>query len=69
LFPLSIADCLAIVGDEDGALEWLGRAIDRGFCNDRYLEEHDRFLEPLHGNPRFQQLMDKARQKAEPFGA
>ncbi len=67
LFPQFIADCLAMVGDEDGALEWLGLAIDWGFCNYRYLEEYNRFLRPLHGNPRFQQLIDRARQKQNAF--
>ncbi len=68
-FPNFIANCLVLVGDEDGALEWLGRAIDWGFCNYRYLEEYNPFLKPLHENPRFRQLIDKARQKHEAFGA
>jgi serine/threonine-protein kinase len=66
-FPIFIANCLAMVGDEDGALEWLGRAVDWGFCNYRYLQEHNPFLKPLHGNPRFTQLIDKARQKQKAF--
>ncbi len=68
-FPIFIADCLVMVGDEDGALEWLGRAIDWGFCNYRYLEEYNPFLKPLHGNRRFKHLIDKARQKHEAFDA
>jgi tetratricopeptide (TPR) repeat protein len=66
-FPNFIANCLALVGDEDGAVYWLGRAIGFGFCNHRYLEEYNPFLKPLHGNPRFQKLIDKARQKHEAF--
>ncbi len=50
-------------------LEWLGRAIDWGFCNYRYLEEYNPFLKPLHGNPRFQRLIDRAREKHEAFDA
>lgn len=68
-FPNVIATCPAFAGDEDGALEWLNRAIDWGFCNYRYLEEYNRFLKPLHGNPRFQELVDKARWKHEEFDA
>ncbi|UCG87998.1 MAG: tetratricopeptide repeat protein, partial [Gemmatimonadota bacterium] len=68
-FPIFIANCLAVVGDEDGALEWLGRAIDWGFCNYRYLKEYNPFLKPLHDNPRFTQLIDQARQKHEAFDA
>ena len=67
--PIFIADCLAMVEDEDGALEWLSRAIDWGFCNYKYLEEYNPFLKPLHGNPRFQRLVAKARRKHEAFDA
>ncbi len=68
-FPIFIANCLVMVGDENGALEWLGHAIDWGFCNDGYLSEHNAFLKPLHGNPRFQQLIDRARQMHDAFDA
>ena len=64
-FPIFIANCLVMVGDETGALEWLGHAIGWGFCNDRYLTEHNHSLKPLHENPGFQQLIDRARQMRE----
>ena len=67
MFPLFIADCLATVGDIEGSLKWLGQAIDWGFCNVRYLEEFSPFLRPLHGVPRFKELMDEARQKQKVF--
>ena len=67
MFPLFIAKCLIMVGDEDGALQWLGRAIDWGFCNVRYLEEYNPFFKPLRGNPSFSRLLDEARQKQEAF--
>jgi len=66
-FPNFIAACLALVGDNDGALEWLERAIAWGFSNHRFLSEHSRFLVPLRGNPHFQTLMDRARQKQLDF--
>jgi TolB-like protein/tetratricopeptide (TPR) repeat protein len=69
VFPNLIANCLMLVGDEDGALEWLGRGIHWGACNYRYLEEYNPFLKPLHGKPRFQQLVEEARQKHEAFDA
>jgi serine/threonine-protein kinase len=68
-FPIFIANCLVMVGDEDGALEWLGHAINWGFCNYRYLEEHNPFLKPLLGNPGFRQLIDRARQMQDAFDA
>ncbi len=68
-FPIFIANCLTMVGDEGGALEWLGQAIDWGFCNDRYLTEHNPFLHPLRSDPRFEQLIGRARQMREAFDA
>jgi hypothetical protein len=54
---------------ELGAFEWIERSIDWGFCNYRYLEEYNPFFKPLHGNPRFQELVTKARRKHEAFDA
>ena len=68
-FPNFIATCLAMVSDEDGVCEWIQHAIDWGFCNYRYLEEYNPFLKPLHNNPRFQELVAKARQKHDDFDA
>ncbi len=68
-FPIFIANCLVMVGEEDGALEWLGRAIDWGFYNYRYLEEYNPFLKPLHSNARFKHLIDRARKQQEAFDA
>jgi len=66
-FPNFIAMCLAKVGDNEGALEWLERAIAWGFSNHRFLSEHSRFLAPLHGDPRFQALMERACEKERAF--
>jgi serine/threonine-protein kinase len=68
-FPNIIANCLLMVANEEGALQWLDRAVEWGFCNYRYLQEYNPFLKPLHGNPTFQRLIDKARQKHEAFDA
>jgi len=51
------------LGDADSALDWLGNAIERGFLNHRYLGEIDPVLAPLRGDPRFQALMARAREK------
>ncbi|SRR5450759_130171 len=63
IYPTVIAASLARVGDHDRTLEWLGHAISRGFTNHRFLSEHNRFLAPLRGDPHFEALMDKAREK------
>jgi serine/threonine-protein kinase len=66
-FPNAIATCLSCVGDVDGALEWLERAITWGFSNDRFLSEHNRYHAPLRGDPRFEALLERARKQQEAF--
>jgi len=66
-FPNSIASCLSCVGDFDGALEWLQRAVDWGFSNHRFLAEQNRFHTPLRGDPRFEALLEQARKQQEEF--
>ena len=58
-----IAAASATVGDLDEALYWLSRAIDLGFINHRFFAEVDPFLADLRGDPRFEALMERAREK------
>jgi hypothetical protein len=67
IYPTVIAASLARAGDCDGAPEWVGHAVSWGFTNDRFLAEHNRFLAPLRGDPRFEALMEKARKKQREF--
>jgi TolB-like protein/Flp pilus assembly protein TadD len=58
-----VAAASATFGDLDEALYWLSRAIDMGFINHRFFAEVDPFLAKLRGNPRFEELMERAREK------
>ena len=53
----------AAVGDLDEALQWLSRAMEMGFINHRFFSEVDPFLAKLRGDPRFEALMKRAREK------
>ena len=66
-FPNFLAICLTQVGEYDQALYYLERAINWGFYNYRFLAEHNRYLFPLHGHPRFESLIRLAREKQEKF--
>jgi len=68
-FPRYVAQCFARVGDFDGALRWVDQAIEWGFTNHRFLSEHDRFFVPLHGDSRFEDFMERAREKQRDFDA
>jgi TolB-like protein len=63
-----LADCLAIIGDTEEALRWLSNSIECGLINDRFFSEYDPCLAPLRGDRRFQELMERAREKQRALG-
>jgi TolB-like protein len=64
-FSFVLAQCLAQAGRTEEALDWLENALSLGFTNPEFLGETDRLLEPVRGEPRFQQLLEKAKAVAE----
>lgn len=56
-----VAECYAVAGAQEEALDWLENAVTRGFVNYPYLSA-SRTFRSLHRNPRFEQL--SARVKA-----
>jgi len=55
----------AMIDARDEALEWLRRAIRRGFINYPMLAEHDPFLRRLRGELRFARLLDDVKRQWE----
>ena len=68
-FPNFMACAFARIGDFDRALECLEYAVVWGFSCHRFLAEHNRFLAPLRGHPRFEALLEKARAQERAFSA
>lgn len=65
-YPLFIANGLAYIGAADEALVWLERAVNWGFCNTRFLQQYNSFMQPLLELPRFKQIIAEAdRQQAK----
>jgi len=62
-----IATFYSYLDDKDQSLDWLENAVDRGFINYPFLIEHDKLLENLRGEPRFQQLMERVKHEWENF--
>ncbi len=54
-------------GEADEALHWLGNAIDLGFVNHHFFSAIDPFLTKLRGDPRFEALMERARERQQEF--
>jgi TolB-like protein len=64
---LWLAECLAITGECDKAIEWLEQAVNLGFVNYPYLNEYDVFLNNLRGEKKFILLMERVKRKWENF--
>ena len=68
-YPLYLANALTRVGDTEEALRWLEQAIKWGFTNHRFLSHHNRFLEALRDDERFQVLMETAEERERAFSS
>jgi non-specific serine/threonine protein kinase len=52
------ADCLALVGEADAALDILERAVVLGIVNHPFLARHDPLLEGIRATPRFGRFLE-----------
>jgi hypothetical protein len=62
-----VAQCFALIDEKSAAVEWLEHAADLGMVNYPYMAAHDPFLSNLHGEPRFQKLMERVKYEWEHF--
>jgi len=66
-YSYHLAGILALVGGREDALHWLENAVDRGFTNHEFLATQDPFLESLRAEPRFQKVIQRAKDAWERF--
>jgi hypothetical protein len=58
-----LADVFTQIGEPGEALRWLENALELGFTNHRFFSTVDPFLTPLHTDARFQELMERMRER------
>ena len=69
LFCWWIAECLALVGEADSAVQFLERAVELGMINYPFLAGHDPLLSGVRGQEAFERLMARVRGAWERFEA
>jgi serine/threonine protein kinase/cytochrome c-type biogenesis protein CcmH/NrfG len=65
MFSRALADCWAVAGESEAALEWLEHSVRAGLLHARYIAEGDPFLASLRGDPRFEALVHRVQAEAE----
>jgi thioredoxin-like negative regulator of GroEL len=69
IFSWWMADCYALVGEHEAALECVARMIDLGMFNYPFLAQHEPFLSSIRSEPRFAELLERARKQWDAFEA
>jgi serine/threonine protein kinase/tetratricopeptide (TPR) repeat protein len=69
IFSWWLADCYALSGERQAALDCVERMIELGVFNYPFLAQHEPFLRSLHGEPRFVELLERARKRWDAFEA
>ena len=62
-----IADCYALVGENEKAMDWLEISVNQGMINHPFLNDWDPLLENIRSEPRFNKLMDRVKYEWEKF--
>jgi serine/threonine protein kinase len=68
-YSWNLAQCFALVNEKEQALEWLEKAVELGLTNYPMISRLDPFLENLRDEPRFERLLETARERWEAFEA
>ena len=67
VFSWWMADSFALVGETEAALDAVERMIGLGIVNYPFLAEYEPFLSSIRSEPRFQELMEQARERWNAF--
>jgi hypothetical protein len=62
-----VAAALALLNENNDALDWLENAVRLGFINYPFLNQYDSFLENVRGEERFKMLMKRVQYDWEHF--
>jgi non-specific serine/threonine protein kinase len=66
-YSWTLAECYSLLGDQDRALMWLRKAVDKGFLNYPMIGRWDPLLADLRSHPDFGKLLQYTRNLWEKF--
>lgn len=66
-YPWVLAECYSLLDEQDAALRWLQRAVDKGFLNYPMLGRWDPLLANVRRHPGFAPLLQRTRELWERF--
>ena len=62
-----VGSALALIGENEKALDWLENAVNRGFINYPFISEKNSWLASIRGEARFKKLLERAKYEWEHF--
>jgi len=66
-YSWNIAQCFALLGDTSNSLDWIEKAMSKGFINYPMVSRWDPLLAPIRQTPQFDDLVDRLRERWENF--
>jgi tetratricopeptide (TPR) repeat protein len=67
LYPVFMADCYALIDENEEAINWVEEAIRWGCIHYRFLNEYNPLLQNIRGEERFKRLMERVKYEWEHF--
>ncbi|HEY0162934.1 MAG TPA: protein kinase [Edaphobacter sp.] len=66
-YSWNVAECYALMGDPASAIDWIEKAMSKGFLNYPMVSRWDPLLAPIRRTPKFDDLVDGLRERWENF--
>jgi TolB-like protein len=66
-FSRFMADCYALIGEKEEAMNWIENDMRLGFVNYPYLSEYDPHLKNIRNEEQFKKIMEQAKDRWEHF--
>jgi tetratricopeptide (TPR) repeat protein len=66
-YSWNVAQCYALIGETSVSLDWIEKAMSKGFINYPMISRWDPLLAPIRHTARFDEIVDRVRERWEHF--